>query len=328
MTAPAKSSDARRGPCDPAATADAVNERDGEDAVRCGTVALAGRPNVGKSTLMNHMLGRKLSITSRKPQTTRHALLGVLSAGGAQVVFVDTPGIHAHRGRGLNRYMVAQAVGSLAGVDLALLLIECRGWRPGDDLALRRVALARVPCVCVITKIDRLAAKERLLPLIDEVSGKHPFEAIVPVSALKNIAIDELVRVVTKRLPKAPPLFAPEQVTDRPIEFLVGEIVREKATRRLGAELPYGIAVVVERIARRQAATDIHAVICVERETQKRIVIGKRGAMLKSIGGDARRDIEALMDGKVMLRLWVRVDSRWSDRAPALRRLGYGGDGG
>ena len=308
------------------APTDAAGRSAGEAATRCGTVALAGRPNVGKSTLMNHLLGRKLSITSRKPQTTRHALVGVLSRGGVQVVFVDTPGIHAHRGKGLNRYMVEQAVGSLAGVDLALLLIESRGWRPGDDLALRRVAAARVPCVCVITKIDQLAAKERLLPLIDAVSGKHPFEAIVPVSALRNIALEDLVGVISGCLPQAPPLFAPDQVTDRPTAFLMGEIVREKATRRLGAELPYGIAVTVERVARRDVLTEIDAVICVERETQKRIVIGKRGAMLKSIGADARRDIEALIDGKAMLRLWVRVDSRWSDRAPALRRLGYGGE--
>ena len=294
------------------------------EAMRCGTVALAGRPNVGKSTLMNHLLGRKLSITSRKPQTTRHALLGVLNQDDAQIVFVDTPGIHAHRGRELNRYMVGQAVSALTGVDVALLLVEARGWHDGDDLALRRLKQAGAPCICVINKIDRLTAKERLLPLIEQASGKHPFEEIVPVSALKNIALNELARVIAGRLPQAPPLFPRHEVTDRPLDFLVAEIVREKATRRLGAELPYETAVVVERIAPRQGLTEFDAVLYVERETQKRIAIGKGGAMLKSIGEDARRDIEALIDGKAMLRLWVKVHRRWSDRAGALRRFGYG----
>ena len=290
---------------------------------RCGTVALAGRPNVGKSTLLNHLLGRKLSITSRKPQTTRHALLGVYNQDGAQIIFVDTPGIHADRKRELNRYMVGQAVAALDGVDLALLLVEARGWQRGDDIALKRVAQAGVPCLCVINKIDRLAAKERLLPLIAEADGKHPFEAIVPVSALRNTGLEELTQVIAKRLPQAPPLFPADEVTDRPIDFLAAEIVREKATRRLGAELPYETAVVVERIAARAGATEFDAVLYMERETQKRIVIGKQGAMLKSIGEDARRDIESLINGKAMLRLWVKVDRRWSDRVRALRRFGY-----
>ena len=319
-------------------------------------MALAGRPNVGKSTLMNHLLGRKLAITSRKPQTTRHALVGVHIHNGAQIIFVDTPGIHAHRGRALNRYMVSQAVGSLTGVDLALLLVEARGWLAGDDLALRRIAEAAVPCVCVINKIDKLAAKERLLPLIDEVRAKHAFEEIVPVSALKNISLDVLAGVLARRMPPGSPLFPSDRTTDRPLDFLVAEIVREKATRRLGAELPHETTVVVERVfaatngpfaaakrplaAAKQAlagerqpagvkalgggcVAEIDAVIYVERESQKRITIGKRGAMLKSIGEDARRDIEPLIGGKIMLRLWVKVDKRWSDRPDALRRFGY-----
>ena len=298
---------------------------DGQESAagRCGTVALAGRPNVGKSTLMNHLLGRKLSITSRKPQTTRHALLGIHNQDGAQILFVDTPGIHAQQKKQLNRYMVGQAVAALDGVDLALLLVEARGWQRGDDVALRRVSQAGAPCICVINKIDRLAAKERLLPLIAEAADKHSFEAIVPVSALRSTGLDELAQVVAERLPQAPPLFAAGEVTDRPIDFLVAEIVREKATRRLGAELPYETAVVVERVAERPGATEFDAVLYVERETQKRIVIGKRGAMLKSIGEDARRDVEKLIDGKAMLRLWVKVDRRWSDRVRALRRFGY-----
>lgn len=305
------------------ASARAEARADDHAATRCGTVALAGRPNVGKSTLLNHLLGRKLSITSRKPQTTRHALTGVLNHAETQIVFVDTPGIHAHRGRELNRYMVGQAVGSLAGVDMALLLVEARGWQPADDMVLQRIAEADAPCLCVINKIDRVAAKERLLPLIDEVRGKYAFKEIIPVSALRNISLELLTATLAAYMPEAPPLFPDDHVTNRSLDFLAAEIVREKATRRLGAELPFETTVVVERVTRRDRLTELHAVIYVERETQKRIVIGKGGAMLRSIGTDARRDIEALVGGKAMLRLWVKVDRRWSDRPTALRRLGY-----
>ncbi len=291
--------------------------------MRCGTVALAGRPNVGKSTLMNHLLGRKLSITSRKPQTTRHALLGILNRTDAQIVFVDTPGIHLPKGRALNRYMIGQAVGSLAGVDLAVMLVEARGWHPGDEIVRRRVVDAQVPCICAINKIDRLRPKERLLPLIDELRVKHEFEEIVPVSALRNTALDELADEIVRRLPTAPQIFAEDRVTDRPLDFLIGEIVREKAVRRLGAELPHQTTVVVENIERLDRCTEIHAVLYVERDTQKRIAIGKGGAMLKSIGEDARKDIDALIGGKARVRLWVKVQPRWSNRPQALQQLGY-----
>ena len=319
---------------------------------RCGHVALAGRPNVGKSTLMNHLLGRKLSITSRKPQTTRQALIGVLTRGDAQIVFVDTPGIHIASGRALNRYMVSQAIGSLAGVDLALMLVEASGWQDGDEIVRRRIQEAGVPCICVINKIDRLQRKDRLLPLLDDLSRKHDFEALVPVSALKNLALDDLLDEIVARLPRRAHLFAADEVTDRPLAFLVGEIVREKAMRRLGAELPHQTAVIVDRIAlatesgssndgetsaslpgsgddavprTRQAegCAEVDAVIYVERDTQKRIAIGKGGTMLKSIGEDARKDIEILLGSRAMVRLWVKVDRRWSGRPEALQRFGY-----
>lgn len=290
---------------------------------RCGTVALAGRPNVGKSTLLNHLLGRKLGITSRKPQTTRHALAGILNRGATQIVFVDTPGIHRAKGRALNRYMVGQAVGSLAGVDLALLLVDCRGWRESDEIVRQHVAAAGAPCLCVVTKVDRLAQKERLLPLIDDLRRRHDFAAIVPVAALKNQGLDVLVDAVAERLPAGPPRYGPSEVTNRPADFLIAEIIREKATRRLGAELPHQTAVVVERIAENDGCVEVHAVVFVERETQKRIAIGNRGAMLKSIGADARKDVENLLGRKAMLHLWVKVSPRWSDRPPALRQLGY-----
>ena len=319
---------------------------------RCGYVALAGRPNVGKSTLMNHLLGRKLSITSRKPQTTRQALIGVLTRDEAQIVFVDTPGIHIAGGRALNRYMVGQAVGSLAGVELALMLVEAAGWQEGDEIVRRRIDEAGVPCICVINKIDRLQRKERLLPLMDALRRKHDFEALVPVSALKNLALDGLLDEIVGRLPCRPHLFSADEVTDRSLAFLIGEIVREKAMRRLGAELPHQTAVVVERIAlaaepgstndaddpasqlgagddgrprtrRAEPYAEVDAVIYVERDTQKGIAIGKGGAMLKSIGEDARKDIEILIGSQAMVRLWVKVDHRWSARPEALPRYGY-----
>ncbi len=290
---------------------------------RCGHVALAGRPNVGKSTLMNHLLGHKLSITSRKPQTTRHALIGILNRADAQIIFVDTPGIHVPGGRALNRFMVGEAVAALTGVDIALMLVEARGWRDADSIVLRRIQRAAAPCICVINKIDRLKPKQRLLPLIDELRGKHDFEEIVPVSALRNLALEELTGEIVRRLPQGPHLFTDEQVTDRPLDFRIAEIVREKVMRRLGAELPHQTTVVVEAITRRASFVDIDAVIYVERDTQKRIAIGKGGAMLKSIGENARTDIEALLGGKAMVRLWVKVDPHWGDHRQALRRFGY-----
>ena len=296
---------------------------DSHPQTRCGYVALAGRPNVGKSTLLNHLLGRKLSITSRKPQTTRHALIGVHNHGTAQIVFVDTPGIHKPKGRVLNRYMVGQALGSLAGVDLVVLLIDAHGWQPGDDIVRQHIEDAGAPCICAINKIDRLHPKERLLPLIDAVRRKHEFAEIVPVSALKNMALDHLSDTVARHLPLGQHLFAADAVTDRPLPFLLAEIVREKVVRRLGAELPHQTAVTVEAVVPEADCTEIHAVIYVERDTQKRIAIGKHGAMLRSIGEEARKDIEMLINGRARVRLWVKVAPRWSDRERAMQRLGY-----
>lgn len=299
---------------------------------RCGYVALAGRPNVGKSTLMNHLLGRKLGITSRKPQTTRQTMLGILNRDNAQLVFVDTPGIHQSRRKALNRYMAGQTANALAGVDLALMLVEAQGWQEDDKVVLRRIADAAAPCICVVNKVDRLARKERLLPLIDELRRKHDFEAIVPVSALRNIGLDLLATAVVERLPQRQHLFAEGQLTDRPLAYLLAEIIREKAVRRLGAELPHQTAVEVERITREtgeERVAEVHAVIYVERETQKRIAIGKGGAMLKSIREDASQDIAALLredgapDERLALHLWVKVAPRWSDSAQAMQRLGY-----
>ena len=292
-------------------------------ATRCGFVALAGRPNVGKSTLLNHLLGRKLSITARKPQTTRHSLLGVDTRGGTQVIFLDTPGIHRPGRRAMNRYMSGQASSAIRGSDVVVLLIEARRWMPGDELALRRVAEARCPCVCAINKIDRLRDRSSLLPMIDDVRGRHDFEAIVPISALKGEGLDALWTEVSGLLPESEHLFARGDVTDRPTEFFLAEIVREKIVRRLGAEVPHRATVDIERFAAKPHVAEVDAVIYVERASQKGIVIGRGGARLKSIGQDARADIELLLGQRVMLRLWVKVRRGWTDDARVLATLGY-----
>ena len=299
---------------------------------RCGFVALAGRPNVGKSTLMNHLLGRKLSITSRKPQTTRHNLLGVDTRGDTQFVYLDTPGIHRpagegatrpRAGRAINRYMVGQAVRALFDADVVVLLVEARQWTDADGEALEQVVRARTPCVCAINKVDRMRDRRALLPIIDDVRRRHGFEAIVPVSALRGEGLDALVDEVAGRLPEGPHLFGSDDVTDRPTEFFLAEIIREKIMRRLGDEVPHRVAVGIERFAGPPELAEVDAVIYVERGTQKGIVIGKGGARLKSIGQDARQDIERLLGRRAMVRLWVKVKAGWTNDEAVLRTLGY-----
>ncbi|MYE81468.1 MAG: GTPase Era [Gammaproteobacteria bacterium] len=301
-------------------------------ATRCGFVALAGRPNVGKSTLMNHLLGRKLSITSRKPQTTRHNLLGIDTRGDTQFVYLDTPGMHRpvgasetrpRAGRAINRYMVGQAVRAVFDADVVVLLVEARPWTDADAEALEQIARARTPCVCAINKVDRLRDRRALLPIIDDVRRRHGFEAIVPISALRGEALGALADEVAARLPEGPHLFGSDDVTDRPTEFFLAEIIREKIMRRLGDEVPHRVAVGIERFAGPPELAEVDAVIYVERGTQKGIVIGKGGARLKSIGQDARRDIERLLGRRAMVRLWVKVKAGWTNDEAVLRTLGY-----
>ncbi len=304
---------------------------------RCGFVALAGRPNVGKSTLLNHLLGRKLSITSRKPQTTRHNLLGVDTRGETQIVYLDTPGIHRPAGAGggtsgapirpsgraINRYMVGQALRALFDADVIVLLIEARPFTAADGEALGQVIRSGTPCICAINKVDRMRERSALLPLIDDVRVRHGFEAIVPISALKGEGLDDLVGEVAQRLPAGPHLFQSDDVTDRPTEFFLAEIIREKIMRRLGDEIPHRVAVGIERFAGKPHLAEVDAVIYVERKTQKGIVIGKGGARLKSIGQDAREDIERLLGRRVMLRLWVKVKAGWTNDEAILKTFGY-----
>jgi GTP-binding protein Era len=293
------------------------------EALRCGYVALVGRPNVGKSTLLNHLLGRKLSITSRKPQTTRYNLLGVITEQHNQVIFVDTPGIHPTNQRAMNRYMVRSATSVLSDVDIVVMVVERTRWTPEDDLVLSHVERAQAPKICVINKIDQLKGRTELLPQIEALSARQVFDEIIPIAALRNDGLDLVWQEVVRRLPEGPHLFPADQVTDRSERFIVSEIIREKLMRRLGDELPHRISVVIENYQTSDRLVEIDANIFVERDGQKTIIIGRKGALLKSIGQEARHEIEALVDTKVMLRLWVKVKAGWTNDERSLRRMGF-----
>ncbi len=294
-----------------------------EAAFRCGFVTLLGRPNVGKSTLLNAMLGRKISITSRKPQTTRNRILGIKTGPDHQIIFVDTPGVHAARRRQINALMNRTAEASLEGVDLILLVITALGWQAGDDRALALARARRTPVMLVINMIDRLARREDLLPLIDDVRGKADFVEIVPVSARTGAQVPLLLERVVAHLPESPPGFPPDQLTDRSDRFMAAEFVREQLFQQLGQELPYVTAVVVERFERKPGLLSVGVVVLVEKPGQKAIVIGKGGERLKRIGTAARRSLEDYFGVKVFLEIWVKVREDWTDNPQALRALGY-----
>ncbi|MCG3171420.1 MAG: GTPase Era [Pseudomonadales bacterium] len=294
---------------------------------RCGMVAIVGRPNVGKSTLLNHLLGQKISITSRKPQTTRHRILGVATREEVQIVYVDTPGLHRSEGKALNRVMNRAALAAMRDVDAVLFVVDRLAWTEGDEQALEAVRRARKPTLLVINKTDRLEDRAALLPHIELLRGKHDFAAIVPVSALRGSNLDALEREIGALLPMAEHLFPEDQVTDRSERFMVAEIVREKLVRQLGEELPYASAVQIEEFRVEREVVHIAALILVDKPGQKAIVIGQGGARLKRVGAEARADIERLLGAKVMLRLWVKVRSGWADDERALASLGYQEDG-
>jgi GTP-binding protein Era len=292
-------------------------------ATTCGYVAIVGRPNVGKSTLLNHLLEQKLAITSRKPQTTRHVMLGVDTDGSRQAIYVDTPGIHDHADREMNRYMVRSATSVLTDVDLIVMVVEKDQWTAEDELVLGHIRRAGVRCLSVINKVDQIKKKDLLLPVIDTLSRLDVFEAIIPVSALKQTGLDLLREEVFSRLPDHPHMFPPDQVTDQTEKFIVSEIIREKLMRRMGDEIPHRTAVVIELYTETEERVDIAADIYVERAGQKRIIIGKGGEKLKMIGQEARKDIEILLERPVMLRLWVKVRPGWTNSAAAMKRMGY-----
>ncbi|MFZ9967177.1 MAG: GTPase Era [Steroidobacteraceae bacterium] len=292
---------------------------------RAGTVAIVGRPNVGKSTLLNALVGQKLSITSPKPQTTRHRVMGILSDQAFQAVFIDTPGLHTNQPRALNRLMNRAAGSSMADADLILWMVDAARWTAEDEAVLERIRSADKPCILVINKVDRLRRREQLLPLIEKLAGLHAFAAVVPLSAQRPADVNRLAPVIEGLLPEAPPLFPADQVTDRSERFLAAEVIREKLTRFLHQELPYGLTVEIESWQEQDdpPAVDIHAVIWVERAGQKPIVIGKGGQVLKSVGRAARLELNQSLGRRVHLELGVKVRENWADSDTALRALGY-----
>lgn len=294
-----------------------------EGAPRCGYVAIVGRPNVGKSTLLNYLLGQKISITSRKPQTTRHQVLGIKTEGNMQAIYVDTPGLHIGADKAINRYMNRAASSAIKDVDLILFLVDRTAFTDEDKMVLEQVRRSGLPTLLVVNKVDLLEDKKALLPQLESLAQLMTFEAIVPLSALHRHNVDALEAEITQRLPEAVHLFPEDQITDRSQRFLAAEIVREKIMRQLGDELPYAVAVEIEEFSHDGSTLHISALILVERKGQKRIIIGDSGSRLRAIGTEARKDMETLFDNKVMLRLWVKVKSGWSDDERALRSLGY-----
>jgi GTPase len=293
---------------------------------RAGFAALVGRPNVGKSTLLNALLERKLSIVTPKPQTTRHRILGLLNRPGYQVALVDTPGIHDGHRRMLNQYMNRSATASLDDADVIVFVVEALRWTDEDDRVLARVKRAGRPTVLAINKVDRAKPKEKLLPYVEALSKRHEFAAVVPMSALKRDNLARLPDVIGGLLPEGPPMFPEDQLTDKSERFQAAEIIREKLTLRLQEEVPYGLTVEIERQEELEdGRLAINAIIWVERPGQKAIVIGEGGALLKEIGRAARLDLNGLYGRRVHLELWVKVKENWADSAVALRSFGYEG---
>ncbi|MFC4728470.1 GTPase Era [Coralloluteibacterium thermophilus] len=290
---------------------------------RAGYVAVVGRPNVGKSTLVNALVGAKVSIVSPRPQTTRHRLLGIATFQDGQILLVDTPGLHSSGKRAMNRYMNRAARGALMEVQAAVLVIEAGQWREEDGLAYQALAEAGVPCILVINKTDRIKDKGELLPFIAKVTEGRDFIAVHPVAARKQDGLRPLVASMLAALPESPPLYGEDEITDRSERFLAGELVREQLMLRLGEEVPYSTTVEIERFEEDGNLLRIGAVIWVEREGQKPIVIGKGGERLKEIGAGARTAMEKLFGRKVFLELWCRVREGWSDDEAALKRFGY-----
>ena len=289
---------------------------------RSGMVAIVGRPNVGKSTLLNRLVGAKISIVSRRAQTTRHRILGVLTDEDTQIAFLDTPGFQLRHSSALNKAMNRAATASLREVDAVVLMVEAGSITPQDRKVIGLLS-ERSPVIAVVNKIDRLANQAELLPLIDELRQAYNFDEIIPVSAEKGLAVEELVRTIRNYLPVGEPVYESDMLTDRPERFLAAEIVREKLFRSLGEELPYGAAVEIEKFEHEGQLRRIYATIVVSRSAHKAMVIGAKGAKLKSIATQARKDMEQLFDGKVYLEVWVRVKQGWADDARSLHALGY-----
>jgi len=290
---------------------------------KSGYVAIVGRPNVGKSTLLNFIVGQKLSITADKPQTTRHQILGVKSTDNTQVVYVDTPGIHTGGKKAINRYMNKAATSITEDVDVIVFIVQALKWTDEDQSVLNKLKQTKLPLILAVNKIDWITDKARLLPYLQQLQEKHNFTDIIPISAQKGTHVKELEELIEKYLSEGMPFFPDDQLTDRSVRFLSAEIIREKLVRELGEELPYQTTVEIESFKEEENLVRIHATVLVETKGQKTIVIGKKGERLKSISTSARIDIEKLLDEKVFLRIWVKVRKGWSDDEQALLSLGY-----
>ncbi|MBD3653573.1 GTPase Era [Kangiella sp.] len=291
---------------------------------RCGYVAVLGRPNVGKSTLMNHILGQKVSITSRKPQTTRHRILGIYTDDDAQILFVDTPGIHKKEARSINRYMNRAASSSMVDVDVIIFVVDGTQWTEDDELVLEKLQQTKCKTILFVNKVDKIQDKEQLLPHLAKIAERFEFDAVFPGSALRGDNLEPLVSQIKKWLPKGDLFFPEDYVTDRSQRFMAAELIREKLMRSLGEEIPYSSTVEIEQFKTdEKGILHINGLILVERSGQKAIIIGKQGQRLKQIGQDARIDMEELFGTKVFLQLWVKVKDGWADDERALRSLGY-----
>lgn len=297
---------------------------------KCGYVALVGRPNVGKSTLLNKVLGQKLSITSKKPQTTRHQILGIYTQDDTQILFVDTPGLHlaeGKRNKQLNHLLNQTATQSIQDVDLTVFLLDRTRWHEEDQLVLNQLKRANKPVIAVVNKIDKLADKKDLLPFLEEVAAKHDFAALIPMSAKHGgRQLELLLEEISQRLPESEHFYSEDELTDRSSRFLAAELVREQLMRQLGEEVPYSLTVEIEKFSQEGKVLHIYALIWVEREGQRKILIGNKGEKMKLIGTNARLAMQELFGSKVMLNLWVKVKSNWADNPNALRSLGYGPD--
>jgi GTP-binding protein Era len=290
---------------------------------RCGMVAVIGRPNVGKSTLINAVMDRKVSIVTAKPQTTRHRILAVHTADDTQIIFVDTPGLHRQAGKAMNRVMNRTAANALADADLVLFVSDVTRWTIEDEDVLKRLKDCKAPVVALLNKVDKVQPKEKLLEALSTMAARHDFAEIVPISAMKRDNLQQLMALIPSFLPESPPLFPPDMHTDRSAEFHAAEVIREKLTESLHQELPYGLTVQVERYVTEGRGVAINAIIWVERDSQKGIVVGKKGAVLKKVGRAARLEIAEQLGRPVHLEMWVKVKANWADNEKDLLRLGY-----
>ena len=304
-----------------------MQQQNNDDATYCGFVAIVGRPNVGKSTLINKILGQKVSITSRKPQTTRHRVMGIDTDGAYQTIYVDTPGLHSEEKRAINRLMNRAAASSIGNVEMVFFLVEGTQWTGDDEMILNKLrkSCQNTPVICVVNKEDNVQIRSEMLPHLQWLGSQYEFEQIMPISAKNGDGVDKLITLARKAIPQGQHHFPEDYITDRSQRFMASEIIREKLMRFTGDEIPYAVTVEVEAFTMQpNGVFNVSALILVEREGQKRMIIGKKGEKLKQIGREARKDMEEMFDNKVFLELWVKVKSGWADDERALNSLGYG----